>query len=237
MNTGSLIVALKVPKNFSGGANAFFTLMWTSAITGYESISDHISFMQSPAGLDTAIASVAGDRATVQSLVKDFLQGSGIPCPVRFDELKGGFNSIINLNKIDTPGFRARVFTWAATGSLTISPDDTKKIAVSTHSTYSLSSSLECIFTNCFLAQIEAVADNNQLYANNNVCGMMLANGKISFRTCMSYVGLPASYITALTHRAYPSTPNSGGPSTFKEAFNFWFLTEILSAIGGHNML
>jgi hypothetical protein len=47
--------------------------MWTSAITGYESISDHISFMQSPAVFDAAIASVVGDRATFQSLVEEFL--------------------------------------------------------------------------------------------------------------------------------------------------------------------
>ena len=107
--------------------------MWTSAITSYESISDHISFFQSPPGLDAAIASVAGDtRATVQSLVEEFLQGSGIPCPAKFDELRGGFNTLIDLDKIDTLGFRARVFTWAATGSPTISPDDTRKIAVST---------------------------------------------------------------------------------------------------------
>lgn len=191
--------------------------------------------MQSPGGLDAAIASVVGDGATFQGLVEEFLQGSGIPCPSKFDELKDGFNTLIDLNKIDTPGFRSRVFTWAATGSPTISPDDTKKIAVSTYSTYSLS--LEYIFTDCFLVQIGAVADNDQLYADHNVRGMMLANGKISFRTCMSYVRLPASYIIALTNRAYPSTSNFGGPLTFKEAFNFWFLTEILSAIGGHNML
>jgi hypothetical protein len=155
-----------------------------------------------------------------------------------FDELKDGFNTLIDLNMIDTPGFRSRVFTWAATGSPTISLDDTKKIVVSTYPTCSLS--LEYIFTNHFLVQIGAVADDDQLYADRNVRGMMLANGKISFRTCMSYVRLPASYIITLTNRAYSSTTSnseSAGPSSFREAFNFWFLTEILSAIGGHNML
>jgi hypothetical protein len=210
--------------------------MWTSAITGYESISDHISFLHSPAGLDPAIASVAGDGATVQSLVEDFLQDAGIPCPEKFDKLKGGFNSLIDLDKIDTPGFRARVFTWAATGSPTISPDDTRKIAVSTCSTYNTFSEIY-IFTYRFFIQIGAVADDDHLYADRNVCGVMLLNGKISFRTCMSHVRLPASYITTLTSRTYPSLSDFGGPSSFKEAFNFWFLTEILSAIGGHNML
>jgi hypothetical protein len=86
------------------------------------------------------------------------------------------------------------------------------------------------------LLQIGAVADNDELYADRNVRETMLANGKISFRTCMSHVRLPGSYIVALTSRTYP-TPMAGGPSTFREAFNFWFLTEILSAIGGHSML
>jgi hypothetical protein len=106
--------------------------MWTSTITGYESICDHISFLQPPAGLEDAITLVDGGRATVETLVEEFLQGSGIPCPAKFDELRGGFSNLIDLDKIDTPGFRARVFTWAATGSPTISPDDTRKIAVST---------------------------------------------------------------------------------------------------------
>ena len=109
--------------------------MWTSTITGYESISDHISFMHSPPGLDAAISSVGGDGdgVTFQSLVEEFLQGSGIPCPAKFDELKGGFNTLIDLSKIDTTGFRARVFTRASTGSPTINPNDTKKIAVGTY--------------------------------------------------------------------------------------------------------
>ncbi|KAF8804651.1 hypothetical protein BYT27DRAFT_7213790 [Phlegmacium glaucopus] len=204
---------LEVPKNFAGGANAFFALMWTSAITGYDSIQDYISFMQSPAGLDAAIAVVAGHGATVQSLIEEFLQGSGIPCPTKFDELKGGFSTLIDLDKADTPGFRARVFTWAATGCPTVSPDDAKKIIIA------------------------AVPDTNQLYADNNVREMMLANGKISFRTCMGYVHLPASYVTTLASRVYPSASDTSSPFSFKEAFNFWFLTEILSAIGGHNML
>ena len=91
--------------------------------------------MHSPPGLDAAISSVVGDGdgATFQSLVEEFLQGSGIPCPAKFGELKGGLNTLIDLNKIDTTGFRARVFTWAATGSPTINPDDTRKIAVSTY--------------------------------------------------------------------------------------------------------
>jgi len=64
----------------------------------------------------------------------------------------------------------------------------------------------------------------------------MAANGKISFRTCFAAVRLPAAYITQLARDTYPSVQPSG-PQSFKEAFDFWFLCEVLNAIGGHTML
>ena len=207
--------------------------MWTSLVTGYDSIKNHVFFMQSPAGLDAAIASVAGDGAGVQTLIEEFLQGSGIPCPAKFNGIRGGFSSLINFDKIDTPGFRARAFTWAAKGSLTVSPEG-KRIAVSPCAPSAYSEKY-CLITG-FSLQISAVPNNDQLYSDHNVCQMMLTNDKISFRTCMGYVCLPASYITTLISEPYPS-PSSDGPANFEEAFNFWFLTEILTAIGGHNML
>ena len=66
---------------------------------------------------------------------------------------------------------------------------------------------------------------------------MMLLNGKISFRTCMSHARFPALYITTLTNKTYSSVSDFNEPPTFKEAFDFWFLTEIFSVIGEYNML
>lgn len=64
----------------------------------------------------------------------------------------------------------------------------------------------------------------------------MLAAGKISFRTCSRSVRLPGSYILGLAQASY-SLSVSGEPRTFVEAFDHWFLCEILTAIGGHSML
>jgi hypothetical protein len=65
----------------------------------------------------------------------------------------------------------------------------------------------------------------------------MLAAGKISFRTCSRTVRLPGSYILELAQASYPVLSVSGGPRTFTEAFDHWFLCEILAALGGHSML
>ncbi len=62
----------------------------------------------------------------------------------------------------------------------------------------------------------------------------MVSQGKISFRTCMREARLPGSYILKLARAVYPSSTE---PHTFQEAFEHWFLCEIITAIGGHTML
>ena len=59
---------------------------------------------------------------TIYTLIEDFLQGSGIPCPTLFAEVRDSFSSAISLDMVDTAAFRSRVFLWAATGSPTIDP-------------------------------------------------------------------------------------------------------------------
>ena len=79
------------------------------------------------------------------------------------------------------------------------------------------------------------VADADPTYSDPQYRTIMLAAGKISFRTCPRTVKMPGSYILKLARYAYPSS--SGEPQTFAQAFDHWFLCEILSGIGGHSML
>jgi len=65
----------------------------------------------------------------------------------------------------------------------------------------------------------------------------MLAEGKVSFHTCLRAARLPGSYILGLAQLSYPSTAAAGEPHSFTQAFEHWFLCEILTAIGGHSML
>ena len=96
-------------------------VLWTSHISSYANLVDHVSFVEPPLALQSqlqhAMVALNDLGANFTSLVTDFLQGSGVPCPHLFDEAKIYFNKIVDLSQIDADGFRARMFCWAATGS------------------------------------------------------------------------------------------------------------------------
>jgi hypothetical protein len=75
------------------------------------------------------------------------------------------------------------------------------------------------------------------MYADSQNRQIMVAAGKVSFRTCARAARLPGSYVLGLAQKSYPSLSVSGEPHTFADAFSHWFLCEILAAIGGHTML
>lgn len=67
---------------------------------------------------------------SVSDLLRTFFEGSGIPFPELFEEIKTTFDTVINLSEIDSSGFRSKVFTWASTGSHCIgSQDETIKVS------------------------------------------------------------------------------------------------------------
>jgi hypothetical protein len=53
---------------------------------------------------------------TLQGILTKFLKGSGIPCPQLFDQAKVHFSDLVNLEQIDEPSYRSKMFCWAATG-------------------------------------------------------------------------------------------------------------------------
>lgn len=59
-----------------------------------------------------------------------------------------------------------------------------------------------------------------------------MAAGVFSCRTCFKTVRIPAPYLHKLAVVAYPT---SDFPSFF-DAFDYWVFTELLNAIGNHNM-
>lgn len=54
--------------------------------------------------------------ASIETLILDFLEGSGLPCPTLFSEVRGAFNTMADLSRIDTPNFRSQIFAWAVSG-------------------------------------------------------------------------------------------------------------------------
>lgn len=63
---------------------------------------------------------------TLQGILTKFLKGSGVPCPQLFDQAKAHFSDLVNLEQIDEPSYRSKMFCWAATGcpSLIADSDD-----------------------------------------------------------------------------------------------------------------
>ena len=71
------------------------------------------------------------DTFTFRSLTETFLQGTGVPCPRLFAEINEGFSPLVNLDTIDSPAFRSRIFLWATTGSPSVDPSLEGSISVS----------------------------------------------------------------------------------------------------------
>jgi len=109
---------LQVIRSWGGGSENFFSLLWTSHISSYANLEDHLVIVEPPLPLREQLQhSQSNPNGSFTSLFTDFLKGSGIPCPALFDDAKNHFNKIIDLRQADAEGFRAKMFCWAVTGS------------------------------------------------------------------------------------------------------------------------
>lgn len=109
---------LQVLKSWRGGSERFFSLLWISHVSSYANLAEHLSFSHPSTSLRTQLARALNDTdSDFSSLVIDFLKGSGVPCPVLFNEAKVHFGKLVDLTMIQGEGFRARMFCWAVTGA------------------------------------------------------------------------------------------------------------------------
>ncbi|KAF7348848.1 hypothetical protein MVEN_01404800 [Mycena venus] len=200
-------------RNFEGGSDAFFSLIATSYISSADSVLPNIQPIAPPL-LNTWIAALrehTGDiTLTFNMLVERFLRGTGTPCPVQFQAARGAFHPIVDLSRIDTPGFRSQALVWAATGSPFINPTQGRIFfgPVATDD-----------------SQYDAIPANRERLA---------ANGTFLFRTCVRTVMYPVDYVLHLAQGRY--SPESE-PADFQEAFDFWMLRQCLLGIGRHNLI
>ncbi|KAF8233723.1 hypothetical protein L208DRAFT_1554721 [Tricholoma matsutake] len=102
-----------------GGPEAFLSLNGVSFILGFDSLNGHLSIMLGTEHqqLMNICCATGNPSLTYESLLHNFLQGQGIPCPQQFADLASSFSNLIDLLLIDSPAFQSCMLVWAATGS------------------------------------------------------------------------------------------------------------------------
>ena len=104
-------------------------------------------------------SAIADQDASFSSLLTDFLEGSGVPCPQLFEDAKIHFDPIVDLETINNDGFRSRIFCWVSSGSCD-RQTDAPRITVSF-----LCFNDKTIPQHVF--QVRFVADNDPSYGEN----------------------------------------------------------------------
>lgn len=113
-----MLTYFKVITSFEGGSEAFLSLVFSSHITDLSSLRQMLTIHEPlPRHVMEFREAMGADAPSFQSLVIDFFKGSGVPCAAAFDEMKDALPHIVDLSRVDDPGFRVRMFVWASTGA------------------------------------------------------------------------------------------------------------------------
>ncbi|KAJ7474611.1 hypothetical protein B0H11DRAFT_1866205 [Mycena galericulata] len=200
-------------RNFEGGSEACLSLIATSYISSADSLIPHLDWVNTAEHSGTYLSALRAHTGDIdlnfQVLVERFLRGNGVPCPAQFEASRGAFHRIVDLSRIDTPGFRSQSFVWAATGSPFI---DIRGVKI----------------------KIGPIETHDETYALPGGRELLANNGTILFRTCFRTARYPVDYVLHLAEAQH--SPESE-PHDFQEAFDYWFLRQCLLAIGRYNML
>ena len=131
-------------KHVEGGSEMLLSILWTSNITSPADFIPYLNIRTSSSNVAHQLAAAVPDASmTFSFIIKQFLQGAGVPCPGLFEEAKHHFTAnLVDLSNIEAPYFRSKIFSWATTGSVSISTIE--DISVSHDSQFSS----HCMVTN-----------------------------------------------------------------------------------------
>ncbi|TFY67952.1 hypothetical protein EVJ58_g1313 [Rhodofomes roseus] len=209
---GTALTFPEVARSFVGGTPALLKTIWKGAITGYSSISQVLDVRILPSvPEDSRSLEVGGTLFTLDELVKDFLFRSGIPSSAAIQRAQPTFSRLIDLVEADEPHFRPRWFHVAACGNETVNPDYKLKVLI-------------------------VGDDDGAYYCHHSIRERSIAEGKISWRTCLRQAAIPASYFHRLALQDY-SSAGPDEPTSLWDSIDNWLLVETLSTIGGHGFI
>ncbi|KAJ3766045.1 hypothetical protein FB446DRAFT_654370 [Lentinula raphanica] len=114
----------KIAGRFFGGAGEFVLLLLETRITGdYNALrldfTDRTSAVTCAALRDAFDVLPDWSGSDFQDLFREFLEGTGLPCPSLMAELRGRFDDVVyvTLDGASDKGYRMRMFCWATTGT------------------------------------------------------------------------------------------------------------------------
>lgn len=105
--------------------------VWCGHIDSWERLRHHVIFTEPPVSFRNRFRALTNDNeATFRSLFESFMEGAGVPNTHLFSQAKAHFNDAVDLTRVDEEGYRARMFSYAATGSFD-RESDSPRISVS----------------------------------------------------------------------------------------------------------
>ena len=105
-----------------GGTDRILSAIWTNIIDDFKSLEHLLTFVVNSNVPEDELATFHaqfGPDVSPESLVTQFLSGSGIPDEAMWADLtgEGQLQELPSRHDMDKPSFRARMLTWAMTGS------------------------------------------------------------------------------------------------------------------------
>ncbi|THU95950.1 hypothetical protein K435DRAFT_797732 [Dendrothele bispora CBS 962.96] len=108
---------VKAIRTFASGTSGYLAILSTSHVKSFADIQLKIGVMEPPLRIVRELSELLGEPFRLGSLWREFLLGTGIPLPALWEEVKGSFHTMINLDGISQIHFRPQVFLWSITGS------------------------------------------------------------------------------------------------------------------------
>ncbi|KAJ3507940.1 hypothetical protein NMY22_g16775 [Coprinellus aureogranulatus] len=195
-------------RSFEGGSDQFLSLTWSTSVR-YDSLAQMITFDTGSYPEMLGTLQLADPSYTFNGLFLEFLQGTGVPCPGLFDEVKASFSPLVDLSGISSADFRSRMFVWAATGHPFLDNED---------------------------RDVHVIVRRAPPMMLNDRQRTVFQAGNLLFQTCSKRVTIYGPHIIKLLTDTYPPS-GATEPASFKEAFSFWLLVQVLNAIGRHSIL
>ncbi|KAJ7477496.1 hypothetical protein FB451DRAFT_1173045 [Mycena latifolia] len=204
----------KFARSYPGGTEFYLAHAWTSHISDFNSIEPYLHVLTPSASRRLQHFGPNANDLDPAALFTTFLQCRGIPCAGLLENGKAHFSdaAIQELDNINLPSFRPRMFCWAATGTPFLEPDPNANDPIN----------------------VDFVLPGDTNYSDNSsTSAINMRQGTISFRTCSRVARIPMSKLVELSQATYPTEDEAD----FEGAIDNWLLLQILNAIGNVSML